>query len=128
MAIAILVFEHIQNLREAFGDVNKLLRTGGQFYLIVCDKDYSVSNDKELRSAGFVSTEIIKELEGDAVETKTVRDLTDGSSSVMYDIFRPVEQVREAAKTEGLTLITEQALLSSTATPVPMLHVLVFTK
>ena len=128
LAIAILVFEHIQDLNTAFRDVNRLLENKGRFYLFICDKDFSLSNDKELRSARTESAEIVKDLGDGAVEVKTIRDLVDGSQSVMYDIFRPLESVKLAAKTSGFKLLAEKPLMSPTSVPVPMMYVLGFEK
>ncbi len=128
VAIAILVFEHIDDLPAAFRDVNKLLRNDGLFYLFVCDKDYSLSNDKELRSARTESAEIVKDLGDGAVEVKTVRNLDDGSQSVMYDIFRSLESVKSAGENSGFKLFAEKALMSPTQVPKPMMYVLGFEK
>lgn len=128
VAMAILVFEHIQDLNAALHDTNLILEIGGQFYLIICDKDYGLSNNKEIRSGQHVSAEIIQNLEDEAVKVKTARDLGDGIQSVMYDIFRPIEKVRVAAKANGFELIAEKTLMTPTAPALPMFYVLNFLK
>lgn len=128
VAIAILVFEHIQDLNSAFHDVNNILETGGKFYLIIGDKNYHLSNDKNIRANHHISAEIIKELGDGAVETKTIRDLGNDIQSVMYDIFRPIGKVREAAKINGFKLINEKMLMTPTSVSVPMLYILDFLK
>lgn len=128
IAIVILAFEHIQDLGSAFREVGKLLENGGRFYLIITDKDFHSSNDKEIRSKQFVSVEVIKDLGEGTVETRTIRDLGDGKQSEMFDVLRPIAQVREAAKLAGFNLFAEKPLMSPTAVLVPMMYVLGFEK
>ena len=128
VALAILVFEHIEDLNEAFRDVNKLLNGGGKFYLIISDKDYSLSSDKKIRSESFVSVEIIRDLGNGTVETKTIRNLIDGKQSVMYDFFRPIELVRQPAEQIGFKLFAEKTLFAIEPDSVPMMYVMGFKK
>lgn len=124
-AIAILSFEHMQDLKAAFQDVSALLKAGGQFYLIIGDKNYHTSNDQEIRSGQFGSVEILKDLGDGTVETKTIRNLLNGQQSVMYDIFRPIEKVYKAAENSGFKLLTNKPLLNGHHT---MMYVLGFVK
>lgn len=124
VALCVLAFEHIENLEAAFQDVINLLEPGGKFYLVITDKDYSLSNDKALRGEGFVSVEVLREIGNDAVEAKTTRDLVGGKQSVMYDIFRPIERVRVAARASGFKLFSEKTLNTPPPASVPMLYIL----
>ncbi len=45
-AFAVLVFEHIEDLGEAFRDIHSLLKDDGEFYLIIADKDFNLIDDK----------------------------------------------------------------------------------
>ncbi len=128
VAFCLLAFEHIENLDEAFKDIVSLLSANGHFYLIITDKDYHLSSDKQIRSKQFVSVEIVRELGNGAVETKTVRDLGEGTQSVMYDILRPLQRVVEAAEANSLSLFAEKILTSETPVPAPMMHVLGFRR
>jgi SAM-dependent methyltransferase len=127
ISIAVMVFEHIQDIKTAFRDISSLLTKSGEFYLIIGDKDFHISNDKEMRGPRFVSVEVLQELEDDAVETKTIR-IDGGASgqSVMYDIFRPIERVRNAAEEAGFELIHERRLLGKYVSP--PCHLLKFKK
>lgn len=132
-AFALLVFEHIHDLESAFQDVASLLNENGEFYLIITDKDYNVANNKELRGKNFIKVEILQDLGEGAVEARTFRDEGDKGQTVLYDIFRPLEQVREAAKSNGFKLIKERPLLGPYNTPPAertfvICHLLVFKK
>ena len=118
IAMAVMVFEHIRDIKAAFYEASSLLVAGGQFYLIIGDKDFHICNDKEMRGSRFVSVEVLQELEDDAVETKTVRiDGDTGGTSVMYDIFRPIERVRGAAQEAGFELVHERKLQGKYVSP-----------
>lgn len=101
-AVAILVFEHIENLNEAFSDVRALLKDDGRFFLMIGNKDSLTKGDER------TSVEIVRDLGNGAVETKTITQLIDGKQSVRHDIFRPIEQVREAAQANGFNLLKEK--------------------
>jgi ubiquinone/menaquinone biosynthesis C-methylase UbiE len=128
VAFCILAFEHIQNLDTAFSQVNSLLSPQGKFYLVITDKDYHLSSDKELRSSGFVSVEILNDFGDGTVETRTVRDLGEGKRSEMFDILRPLAQVKAAAEKNSFALFAEKPLMSSVRASFPVVHVLGFEK
>jgi 2-polyprenyl-3-methyl-5-hydroxy-6-metoxy-1,4-benzoquinol methylase len=104
IAIAILVFEHIEDLHSAFADVKKLLNKEGTFYLIVGDKDFQTAEDKTQRK-NLISVEVLNDLGDGAVEIKTVKKRPEGVS-VLYDIFRPIEHFINAAEANGFKLQT----------------------
>ena len=107
--IACMVFEHIEDIGRAFADVDSLLAENGEFYLIIGDKDFHISNDSTLRGPAFVRVEIQRDLGGGSVETKTIRQW-EGAESIMYDIFRPVDAIFTAAKEKGFELKVQKQL------------------
>lgn len=133
MAFAVMVFEHIQDLRGAFGDVRSLLAENGQFCLIISDKDFNITENRELRGKNFVNVEIVKDFGDGSVEAKTIRNEGEGYQTVLHDIFRPLEHVRDAAKENGFTLMLEQPIMGPYTLPpgerkVAINHLFVFKK
>lgn len=120
-AVAILVFEHIENLNEAFSDVRALLKDDGRFFLMIGNKDSLTKSD------GTTSVEIVRDLGNGAVETKTITQLIDGKQSVRYDIFRPIEQVREAAQANGFNLLKEKPV-AGTKSQETIAYIMEFSK
>jgi SAM-dependent methyltransferase len=102
-SFAIFVFEHIENLEEAFADVFSILKPGGDFYLIISDKDYCLINDRAIRGDKFVSVEVITQDDTGTVAAATTTIEEDGHS-VIYDIFRPLKLVLDSASTNGMEL------------------------
>jgi 2-polyprenyl-3-methyl-5-hydroxy-6-metoxy-1,4-benzoquinol methylase len=110
-AFAILVFEHIEDLGEAFRDIHSLLNDGGAFYLMIADKEYNLIRDKNIRGAKFVSFEIMRELDNGVIETKTIRDDGESGTTALYDLLRPIEQVYKAAQENGFEITHTQPVL-----------------
>lgn len=126
VAIAIMVFEHIQDLHGAFNDLNTLLREGGEFYLIIGDKDFHLLNDTNIRGGRFKRVEILKDLGESAVETKTIRgDREDGSYKELHDIFRDMTKVRDAAEANNFDILEEKPILGPLSIPLSERTILV---
>jgi SAM-dependent methyltransferase len=105
VAICIMVFEHIMDIKDAFYCVSKMIKSGGTFYLIFGDKDFHMVNDPP-------KTEVdIQEMGDGIVATRTIRR-RDGGESTMYDIFRPVEFFIDNAKMAGFNLLGHVELLA----------------
>ncbi len=104
VAICIMAFEHIFDIKEAFSRVAKLIKPNGRFYLIFGDKDFHTFNNPP-------KTEVdIQEIGNEIVATKTIRH-RDGDDSTMYDIFRPVEFFISNAKDAGFNIVKNVPLL-----------------
>ena len=105
IAICIMVFEHIENVKDAFSRIANIIKPGGSFYLIFGDKEFhSFNNPPE--------TEVdIQEIGDGVVATKTIRH-RDGVDSVMYDIFRPVQLFISNAKESGFDLVKHVELIA----------------
>jgi len=104
VAICIMAFEHILDIKEAFSDVAKLIKSNGSFYLIFGDKDFHIFNNPP-------KTEVdIQEIENGIVATKTIRH-RDGDESTMYDLFRPVEFFISNAKDAGFDMVKNIPLM-----------------
>lgn len=117
-ATAVMVFEHIQDLTEAFKDIHSLLDSQGEFFLIIGDKNYHLLTDKAIRGKMFVSVEVLQTLGGGAIETKTIRFDGMEKKTVMYDIFRPLEEVLRVAKEIGFEVFVEESLLGPFSIPI----------
>ena len=126
-AIAIMVFEHVADLHSAFKKINSLLAPGGVFCLIIGDKDFHTFLEKDSKLTEVASIEILNDFGDGTVETKTVRKLHDGSESTMFDMFRPLENVRRAASDNDFKIIKEKTL-TSTKRNIPMCYVVLFEK
>ncbi len=92
VAISIMVFEHIGDVRNAFKKVNSLLKDNGQFYLVSGDKEYSIKPRMNY------------ELEVHDVDENTVVAKTKRAFGVLYDIFRSPDFYISLAEEEGLVL------------------------
>ncbi len=133
VAFGVMVFEHIHNLKSAFKETNSLLAENGLFYLIIGTKEFHIIDDVTIRKGKFVSVKIIQEFPDGQVETKTVRRENDGSQHIMYDIFRPMENVRANAKEGGFILVLEKPMFRELFTSkydngVPFCYLFIFRK
>jgi 2-polyprenyl-3-methyl-5-hydroxy-6-metoxy-1,4-benzoquinol methylase len=132
-AFGIYVFEHIRNLNEAFRDVSALLKNDGTFFLIIGDKEYNLSSDMDARGSRFVSVKVLQEFDDGTVETEIHRKNEAFEPITMYDVFRPMELVREAAAANNFNILTEQPILGPQSKPPAerkhtMCHLFVFKK
>ncbi len=88
--VAVMVFEHIKNLDEAFSRIHRSLKPGGRFLLII--------GDPECQTNPALYEKIdIEELGEGARAVRTVRPF-----GVLVNIVRPLEAIREAARRNGL--------------------------
>ncbi|MES2224108.1 MAG: class I SAM-dependent methyltransferase [Patescibacteria group bacterium] len=99
VCIAVMVFEHIFDLQEAFNKINSFLNLKGLFYLIIGDKSYNIGPRADLLSID------IMEIRDGVVTTKTVRE-----SWTSYDIFRPLQNTISAAESAGFLLEEQKEL------------------
>lgn len=132
-AFAVLVFEHIEDLGEAFRDIHSLLKDGGEFYLMIADKDFNLISDKNIRGTKFVSFEITRDLGNGVVETKTIRDEGEAGQTILYDLFRPIEQVCKAAQENGFEVVNNRPVMGPYTSPpaerkYTICHLLVFKR
>lgn len=129
VALAVMVFEHITDLSGAFRDIKSLLNSSGHFYLLIGDKDFHISKNYEIKS-GVVDVQVLQELGEGTVEVRTLRSLGNGITSTMYDIFRPLSQVFEAARANGFELCTTRPLFNRNAQhkDVVICHLLHFSR
>ncbi len=104
VAICIMAFEHILDIKDAFSRIANMIKTGGSFYFIFGDKDFhSFNNPPE--------TEVdVQEIGDGVIATKTIRH-RDGVDSTMYDIFRPVEFFINSAKDSGFDMVKHVGLM-----------------
>jgi 2-polyprenyl-3-methyl-5-hydroxy-6-metoxy-1,4-benzoquinol methylase len=93
VVLAIYVFEHIEDVNYAFLKIKNTLTTGGIFYLIVGDKDYSIKPrfNYEIK---------VEDLDRETIVIKTKRKF-----GTLYDIFRPVEMYIKAGEKIGFSLL-----------------------
>lgn len=104
VAICIMVFEHILDIKDAFAGIANMVKPDGNFYLIFGDKDFHTFNNPP-------KTEVdVQEIGDGIVATKTIRH-RDGDDSTMYDIFRPVEFFISNAKDAGFEVVKNVPLL-----------------
>ena len=126
-AVSVMVFEHIFDLHEAFVDIRIMLKEEGKFYLIIGDKEAHLSTNREDRP-DLLDFEILNDFGDGTVEAKTIRDLGNGNTSVMYDFFRPLAQVKKIGVKTGFILNKEMPLLVNRGNKkVPVCHALLFT-
>jgi len=98
-AASVMVFEHISNLPEAFAKISKILATDGRLYLVVADRNYSLT-------PRFDYDMVIANNEDGSAVVKTTRPL-----GVIYDILRPLEDYIAAAGQQGFILEKSVPLL-----------------
>lgn len=99
--VAVMVFEHIENLGDAFSRIHRLLKPGGGFFLIV--------GDPECQTHPALYEKIdIEELGGGARAVRTVRPF-----GVLVNIVRPLDSIREAAARNGLKPAASTPLAST---------------
>lgn len=91
---AIMVFEHIGNLGDAFKKINKLLSEGGRFFLIVADKEYHSTQrfGYKLESQKIGNGEV------------AIKITRPHGVGVLYDIIRPLQNYIAAAKENNFVL------------------------
>jgi ubiquinone/menaquinone biosynthesis C-methylase UbiE len=122
---ALMVFEHIQDLHQAFLEVKKLLDVGSNFYLAVYEKNYSLLIDKDRRTR-VEKVEVVKDFGAGEIEIKTTSQEKEGTN-ILFDIVRPVENVIRAAEGAGLTLVNHIVLVDAKIDPpIPANHLLCF--
>lgn len=119
VAIAIAVFEHIFDIKDAFSRVAKILNPRGSFYLVIGNKEFNTKS--HFNSNNFMVKIDVQELDNGVVATKTIY-----SNATIYDIFRPLEMTLDAAEKAGFELKEKVDMNSSDSRPV--FHVLVFQK
>jgi ubiquinone/menaquinone biosynthesis C-methylase UbiE len=132
-AFGIYVFEHILDLDEAFEDIASVLKKDGKFYLVIGDKEYNLSSDMDARGSRFVSVKVLQEFADGTVETEIHRKNEAFEPITMYDVFRPMELVRQAAKANGFDIEIEKPILGPQSKPPEerkhtMCHLFVFKK
>ncbi len=121
VAISIMVFEHISNIDFAFSKVSNLLKGKGRFYLIVGDMECFIQS--------IPGAEVdAQPLPGGGYATKTVRP-----NGVMFDIFRPLASYINSAESNGLKLVDQKGLVSTSEQHTsmggkPICHLLVLEK
>jgi SAM-dependent methyltransferase len=106
VVICIMVFEHILDIEDAFSRIAKLTKPGGNFYLIIGDKEYNTQN--RLSSKGIPRTVDIQELGNEVVAVKTLY-----GNTISYDIFRPLESVIGVGESIGFKLDKRIDLINS---------------
>lgn len=116
-AFAIMVFEHVHDIEQAFLDVSKMLSPDGSLYLIVGDKDYALNSDISVRGEWFVSVDVVTELDDGSVETHTVRTDGSGKQISINDIFRPLDLIITAAEKSGFNLLGKSKILGPYVLP-----------
>lgn len=128
-AFAVMVIEHMEDLKGAFQEINQLLVENGKLILVMGDKDDELSSETG-RGKHIVMAEIIRQLPDGAIEVKIERSLGGGITSTIFDILRSVELVRESANKAGFDLIAEKPIMNKAASrsEKPMCHMLAFTK
>ncbi len=118
VAICIMAFEHIFDIQAAFSRIAQLLKAGGNFYLMIGDKDFH-AQDHYFKSRNFMVTVDVQELGDGVIATKTIYP-----TAVIYDIFRPLESVIAAAKEAGFALTKQIGMTLSRESP--SCHFLIF--
>lgn len=127
VAICVMAFEHVPDIKKAFMDVNRLIKSGGSFYLIFGDKDFHSTSDPPRTIVD------IQDMGNGNIATKTIRD-REGVISAMYDIFRPVDSFIKSAEVSGFTTIKKEDFLAKPDGNVqfwagrPICHLLVLKK
>ena len=106
VAICIMVFEHILDIKDAFSRIANIIKPGGSFYFIFGDKGFHSLNN-------LPETEVdVQEIGDGVVATKTIRH-RQGIDSTMYDIFRPVEFFINNAKESGFDIEKHVELMAA---------------
>lgn len=106
-ATAVMVLEYVPNINDAFEEVASLLEKGAVFYLIVGDYEYFTSSDLSVRGNTVVSVEVVRPAVDGGAEVRTVRNDPGAGETSMYEIFRPIELVRAAARSAGFEVERE---------------------
>ncbi|MBL8031089.1 MAG: methyltransferase domain-containing protein [Candidatus Doudnabacteria bacterium] len=121
VAICIMVFEHIPDIDVALSRVSQLLNEKGRFYLIVGDMECFIQS--------IPGAEVdAQPLPEGGYATKTIRP-----NGTMFDIFRPLENYITSAQFNGLKLVDEKGLVSTSEQHKsmdgkPICHLLVLEK
>jgi 2-polyprenyl-3-methyl-5-hydroxy-6-metoxy-1,4-benzoquinol methylase len=87
--IAIMIFEHIYNIDEAFKKVFGLLKSNSNFYMITGDVEFHTKN----HPGAEVNRQQVDE---QTFATKTIRP-----TGTMYDLFRSMETYIKSAEAAG---------------------------
>lgn len=128
IAIAVMVFEHIEDIDAAFAKIRSFLRPGGKLYIIVSDKTHFTKE-----RLGYS----LKIYDDPASDTAVVR--SEYAFGPLYDVVRPTSQILEAAKKMGFT-VNKQIPMPPTEELIqidpryaqfrdlPMTHLLIFEK
>ncbi len=92
--IAVMVFEHIDNILNALDKINSMLTADGTFALIVANKEYHLMPrfDYKIESQNLEDGEVV---------IKTIRPHGIGT---LYDILRPLENYLSSANKKGFKL------------------------
>lgn len=93
IALAVLVFEHLEDPKKGLKKISRLLKKDGLLYLMVGDKDYLCKD----RFGYKIQKE---DLGNGMIVVSTTR-----SKGTMSDIVRPLEMYKEAASWAGFNLI-----------------------
>lgn len=128
-AFAVMVIEHIEDLRNAFQEISQLLTDDGRLILVIGDKDDELSSETG-PGKHIIMAEIVRHLPDGAIEVKIERNLGGGVTSTLYDILRPIDLVRETAQAAGFSLIEEKPIMSKSPSKSerPIFHMLSFIK
>jgi SAM-dependent methyltransferase len=98
IVLAIMVFEHLPDLPATFRKIRQLLKSGGNFYLVVGDYECQT---REETYAKFERVEL-----GDGVSVVA----TKRPFGVLHNIVRPLQNYCYAGEQAGLTLVKKIAL------------------
>ena len=121
IVISIMVFEHILDIKKAFGLISDFLKHGSKLYLIVGDKEFHVQSRPDLEVD-------VQKISDDVTATKTIRP-----NGTMYDIFRSLDLYIQTANESGLKLVGNFELGPTVERPnnldnKPSCHLLIFQK